>query len=101
MNAPLSTAEFRDTQVSDAIASPLAFKAKIELLREEILDAIGMMQMALDAAKAMAAIPSDSGLLHGLRLAKAHWRVISADAADMTAAHAEFASALRQSEDES
>jgi|BarGraIncu00222A_1022003.scaffolds.fasta_scaffold63818_2 hypothetical protein len=96
MTARPASSEF---QASDAVASPLALQARIALVREDILDAIGMMQMALDAAQAMAAIPSDSGLLHGLRLAKAHWRVISANAADLTAAHAELASALRQSED--
>jgi hypothetical protein len=91
MNAPVGTIR------AEGIASALASKSKIELLREDILDAIGMMQIALDAAKAMADIPSDSGMLHGLRVARAHWRVISEDAADLNSAHAELASSLRQS----
>jgi hypothetical protein len=77
----------------------LASRVKIELLRGEILDAIGGMQASLDAARAMAEIPSDSGLLHGLRIAQAHGRVIWASAADLRAVHAELASVLRQPED--
>jgi len=56
------------------------------------------MQAALDAAKAMAEIPSDAGLLHGLRVAKAHSRALWGHAADLGSAHAELASALRQAD---
>jgi hypothetical protein len=94
MNALPSSSEFH----AEATASPMAFQARIELLREDILDAIGMMQAALDAAKAMAEIPSDAGLLHGLRVAKAHSRALWGHAADLGSAHAELASALRQAD---
>jgi hypothetical protein len=86
-------------EIDGGIASAFALKARIELLRENIIDVIGPLQAALDAAVAMAAIPSDAGLLHGLRNARACWKSIAGDAADLAAVHAELASVFRQGED--
>jgi hypothetical protein len=93
MTARPSSSEF---QASDSVASPLALKARIEMLRENILATIGPMQAALDASLAMAAIPSDAGMLHGLRQARASWKSISADAAELAVVHAALASVFRQ-----
>jgi hypothetical protein len=53
MTARPASSEFQ----AEATASPLAFQARIELLRAEILDAIGPVQAALDAARAMGRQP--------------------------------------------
>ena len=81
MNAPAANIH------AEGIASAAALRVKIEHLRWEILAAIGPVQAALDAAKAMAEIPSDSGLLHGLRVARANGRSLWGHAADLNAAH--------------
>ena len=86
-------------EIDDAVASAFALKARIELLREEILTTIGPLQAALDASVAMGVIPSDAGLLHGLRQARACWKSISGSAAELTSAHAELESVFRQAED--
>jgi hypothetical protein len=73
-----------------------ALQGRIELLRGDIVETAGAMQVALAAGVAMAAIPSDAGLLHGLRNARACWRSISESAVELKAVHAELASVLRQ-----
>ncbi len=92
----LSPAQKQHLDPADGIAFALALRAKIELLRWEIVTAIGAMQAALDAARAMAEIPSDAGLLHSLRVARGNGRALWGHAADLTAAHAELASVFRQ-----
>ena len=99
-NPPGATAGFQDfylaTDSLEATPPRHVLQARIELIREDLVNTVGGMQAALAAAVSMAAIPSDEGMLHGLRQARACWKSISELAADIGSLRAELASLLRQ-----
>jgi hypothetical protein len=68
---------------SQSAPNPAVTQAKIELLREDITETIGPMIASLEAAVAMARIPNDAGMLHGLRNARAYWRSITGSAGEL------------------
>ena len=85
------------TEQAAPIASKFALKAKIELIREDIVATMGVMQNALAAGSAMAGIPNDAGLLHGLRRPVRVGNLSPRSAyADSFAAHAELESIFRR-----
>jgi hypothetical protein len=68
---------------SEIPPNPAVTQAKIELLREDIVETIGPMIASLQAAVAMGHIPNDAGLIFGLRSAAAYWKSISWSAREL------------------